>query len=94
MDTNTEVMLTTFDNPYDPFDNFVQWFLFDVEHGYNTCGYLARTARTSEEFSTIEQKIEDERAIDTIIDYDFLNLYKKVTRTVSYPVEVDDVDEE
>ena len=78
----TEVMLTTFDNPFDPFDEFVSWFLFDVENGYNTCSKLARIARSSEEFSSIEDKIETERAIDEIIHYDFLNIYKKVTRNV------------
>lgn len=77
---DTEVMLTTFDNPFDPFDDFVHWFLFDVEKGYNTCSYLARVARSSEEFSTIEDKEETERAIDAIIDHDFLNIYKKVVR--------------
>ena len=76
----TEVMLTTFDNPYDPFDDFVHWWLFDIEKGYNTCGKIARIARSSEEFSTIEEKAETERAIDEIIINDFLNIYKKVTR--------------
>ena len=79
---DAEVMLTTFDNPYDPFDDFVKWFLFDVEKGYNTCSYLARIARSSEEFSVIEDKEETERAIDEIINYDFLNIYKKVTRKI------------
>lgn len=78
----TEVMLTTFDNPFDPFDDFVSWFLFDVEKGYNTCGKLARIARYSEDFSTIEDQRETERAIDEIIDNDFLNIYKKVTRKI------------
>lgn len=80
---DTEVMLTTFDNPFDPFDEFVPWFLFDVEKGYYTCSRLARIARSSEEFSVKEEKEETERAIDEIIDYDFLNIYKKVTRNVT-----------
>ena len=80
---DTEVMLTTFDNPYDPFDDFVQWFMFDIEQGYYTCSRLARIARSSEEFSTIEDKEETERAIDEIINYDFLNIYKKVVRNVN-----------
>ena len=79
---DTEVMLTTFDNPYDPFDDFIQWFMFDVEKGYYTCARLARIARSSEEFSTIEDKLETERAIDEIINHDFLNIYKKVTREI------------
>ena len=78
----TEVMLTTFDNPFDPFDEFVKWFLFDVEKGYYTCSRLARIARYSEEFSEKEEKEETERAIDEIIDNDFLNIYKKVTRNI------------
>ena len=78
---DTETMLTTFDNPYDPFDDFDQWFLYDIEQGYNTCSLLARIARYSEDFSIFEDKQETERAIDKIIDYDFLNIYKKVTRT-------------
>lgn len=78
----TEVMLTTFDNPYDPFDDFDSWFLFDVHKGYYTCNLLARIARTSEEFSVIEDKEETEKAIDKIITHDFLNIYKKVTRDV------------
>ena len=80
---DTEVMLTTFDNPYDPFDEFVPWFLYDVEKGYYTCSKLARIARFSEEFSVAEDKAETERAIDEIINYDFLNIYKKVSRKVS-----------
>ena len=80
---DTEVMLTTFDNPYDPFDEFVSWFLFDIEQGYYTCSLLARIASYSEDFSLAEEKEDMERAIDQIIDNDFLNIYKKVTRTES-----------
>ena len=72
--------LTTFDNPYDPFEEFTSWFLFDVEKGYNTCGYLARIARTSDQLSDEENNKEIERAIDEIIKYDFRNIYKKVTK--------------
>ena len=76
-----ECMLTTFDNPYDPFEQFSLWFLFDVEKGYNTCSYLARVAKLSDDFSQKETDEEIERAIDEIIKYDFMNIYKKVFRT-------------
>ena len=75
-----EFMLTTFDNPFDPFEQFTSWFLFDVEKGYNTCSYLARIAKISDELSEKEVNEEIERAIDEIIKYDFRNIYKKVSR--------------
>ena len=75
-----QCMLTTIDNPFDPFEQFHSWFLFDVEKGYNTCAYLGRIARTSEQMSDEENDIEVERAIDEIIKYDFLNIYKKAQK--------------
>ena len=71
-------MLTTFDNPFDPFEQFDDWFRFDVEKGYYSCSYLARIAQTSDELSDEETNLEIERAIDEIIKYDFMNIYKKV----------------
>lgn len=77
----SNIALTTFDNPYDPFDDFVSWFLFDVEKGYNSCAYLARIAKISDELSDQEKDEEIEKAIDEIIKYDFMNIYKKVKQT-------------
>lgn len=75
-------MLTTVDNPFDPFTQFVEWFDFDVEHHYNTCGRLDRIANTTDDMSEEEIFVEIERAIDEIIFYDPLNIYKKVTKNV------------
>lgn len=76
-----EHRLTTFDNPFDPFDDFTQWLLFDNEKGYNTCSYLARLlANLPDDLSEVEEEQEKEKAIDTIIANDFLNIYKKVER--------------
>lgn len=71
-------MLTTVDNPYNPFEDYDNWLMFDMEKGYNSCAYLARIARTSDQFSEEENDREVERAIDEIIAYDFMNIYKKV----------------
>ena len=75
-----QTMLTTKDNPYDPFEDFTSWFLFDIEKGYNTCGRLMRIANIPDDFTEQEVDEEIERAIDTIIKYDVLNIYKKVTQ--------------
>ena len=75
-----ECRLTTIDNPFDPFEDFTSWYLFDTEKGYNSCSYLGRVSYTSDELSDAENEEEIERAIDEIIKYDFMNIYKKVTK--------------
>ena len=72
--------ITTMDNPYDPAAEPDKWFMYDATSGYNTCGYLARIAKTSEELSEEETRVEIERAIDEIMDYDYAGIYIKVYR--------------
>ena len=71
-------MITTKDNPFSPFKDFDNWFRFDVEKGYHSSAYLARIAKTSDALTEQENDEEIERAIDEIIHYDFLGIYKKV----------------
>ena len=78
-----QCMLTTSDNPYNPFDQFDSWFLFDVEKGYNSCSRLARIAKFSDDMTQKEIDEETERAIDEIIKYDFMNIYKKVIKNIT-----------
>ena len=75
-----DVMLTTIDNPFDPFDDFDSWFQFDCEKGYNSCAILARIDKSTDDMSYEENMMETERAIDEIIKNDFMNIYKKVSR--------------
>lgn len=82
-----ECALTTFDNPFDPFEQFDAWYRFDIDRARvygnkDCCSYLDRIAKTSDQLSEEENNKEIERAIDEIIKYDFTNTYKKVTRTV------------
>lgn len=75
-----DCMLTTFDNPYNPFDQFTLWLMFDKEKGYNSCELLARIVNLSDDLSEKEVDEATERAIDEIIKYDPFNIYMKVTR--------------
>lgn len=78
-------MLSTVDNPYDPFEQFDAWYQFDLDRSRRTetkdcCSFLDRIARTSDQLSDEENDIETERAIDEIIKYDFLNIYTKIKK--------------
>ena len=77
-----ECKLTTFDNPFDPFEQYTSWMLFDKEKGYDSSERLMRIAQVSDDMTETEVEIEIERAIDEIIKYDFTNTYKKVTRKI------------
>lgn len=74
------VYLTTNDNPYDPETEFALWYSFDKQNNYDSCEYLARIARTSDQLSDEENEAEIENAIDEIIRLDFRNVYKKLVK--------------
>ena len=76
-------MLTTVDNPFNPFEQFTSWWMFDIEKGYNSCSRLMRIAKLSDDMSSKEEEDEIERAIDEIIKYDDADLYIKVQEKVS-----------
>lgn len=73
-------MLTTIDNPFDPFTQFDDWFQFDEEKGYHTCQFLAKISRASNDMSEEDYEKENERAIDEIIKFNVRGIDKKVTR--------------
>ena len=71
-------MLTTLDNPFDPFDDFTSWFMFDCEKGHNTASRMARIANIDPEMSQKEVDEEMERVMDFIVKYDLEDKYIKV----------------
>ena len=77
----TEAMLTTVDNPFNPFDDFMSWLMFDIEKGYQTCERLAKVTKFSDEMTQKEEDEEIDRAMDEIIKEDFLNIYVKAFAT-------------
>jgi hypothetical protein len=72
-------MLSTLDNPYNPFEDFDNWYKYDTQKGYNSCSYLSRIANTSEELPENLNDLEIERAIDEICEININGLFIKVT---------------
>ena len=79
-----ECTLTTIDNPYDPFEQFTEWLMFDKEKDYDTCEYLARRVQPylKDDMSQVEENEIIEFIIDEIVMNNPLGIYKKVWRTV------------
>lgn len=73
-------MLTTVDNPYDPFTQFDDWYVWDLRAGYNTPGFLDRIARLSDELSEVDQHLAIQQAIDEIVRENVLGVWRKVKR--------------
>ena len=77
-----KVMLTTTDNPYDPFEDFPSWLAFDSRSGYHSSGMVARIANFSNELSEAQQQFAIEKAIDEIVEINALGVWKKVVKYV------------
>lgn len=75
-----DYMLSTIDNPYDPFENFDEWYMYDEDHGYHTCGLLGRIAKTSDELSDADNDLAINTAIEEIITHDPLNHYIRIIK--------------
>ena len=71
--------LSTFDNKFDPLNQFKDWMFEDDRLGH---GALARIGRVStmsdDELTDEENEIENERAIDRIIKHDPENIFRKL----------------
>ena len=76
--SDTKHMLTTIDNPFNPFTQFDEWFMFDTMQGYDTLSFLARVIQSSLELSPADQTLAIETGIDEIVRENVLGLYKKV----------------
>ena len=71
-------MLTTVDNPFNPFTHYDEWYAYDIKQGHNTAAFLARIVKTSYELSSADQDLAIEQGIDEIIKENVSGLYKKV----------------
>jgi hypothetical protein len=72
-------MLSTIDNPWNPFTHYEEWFAYDASHGYHTPSLLARITVSSNELSEYDQELDILRAIDEIVSENASGMHRKVT---------------
>jgi hypothetical protein len=73
-----EYMLTTVDNPYNPFTQFDEWYGFDEGAGYHSSGLLARVISTSDDLSEADQSVAISDAIDEVVRENVLGIFRKI----------------
>jgi hypothetical protein len=71
-------MLSTVDNPYNPFTQFDEWYRYDTDKGHHTLSFLARIVRTSDVLSEADNHHAIESAIEEIVTLNVLGIHKKV----------------
>lgn len=75
-----KAMLTTVDNPHDPFTEWDAWYSFDTRMGYHTTSFLARVVITSEDLSESDENLAITNGIDEIVRENVIGIYRKVTK--------------
>ena len=75
-----EYMLTTVDNPFDPFTRFDEWLAYDTRMGYHSSAFLDRIAIVSNDLSEADQALAIQNAIDEIVNENVSGMWTKVSR--------------
>ena len=73
-------MLSTKDNPWDPFTQWMEWWTYDTSHGYHSASLLARVAVTSDDHSSFDQDLAVQEAIEEIVRENISGMHIKVSR--------------
>ena len=78
-----ELMLTTIDNPYDPFNQFDQWYTWDETHAIgrpSCCRLIGVMSARSNALSDAENHEETKKVIAEIIKTDPFGIFTVVSR--------------
>lgn len=78
--TTDDRLLTTKDNPYNPFTEWEKWYDYDEALGYHTCGLIARIAKVNTLMVGKEKDEEILRAMRRIIQIDLTDNYCLVSK--------------
>ena len=77
-----QVMLTTSDNPYNPFTDWDSWYQFDTSHGYNTIDLLGRISMGTH----VANDMDTYYAMRTIVEKDLYGKHLLVTKAMANAV--------
>lgn len=73
-----EYLLSTSDNPFNPWTQWDAWLGHDMAAGHHTLSYLARIAVSSNDLSDPDADLAVTQAIDEIVEENVNGLYVKV----------------
>lgn len=83
MELLTNAMLTTKDNPFNPYTEWKAWFGFDRDNGYNTCQLLARLTDLVDDHGEPLESVLLGEAMASLVDDEFFSHY-----TLVYPSKI------
>lgn len=78
-DAEPVYMLTTVDNPIDPFTDFSGWYNRDLALGYDTMGLLARVAAVPSDLSDMDREEAIAAAMKEVAHYNVTGMHRLVT---------------
>lgn len=74
-----DIMVSTIDNPYNPFTHFDEWKAWDEQSGYFTCSFLARLVQSSDHLSEADQALAETSAVEEMVRENVSGVYIMVT---------------
>lgn len=76
--SDQNVMLSTVDNPWNPWTHFSEWYAFDESFGYHSSSLLAHVAKTFVSDSDDDETTATQLAINEIVTENVSGMHRKV----------------
>lgn len=82
-----DTLVTTIDNPWNPFTHWDEWYEFDESSGYHTCGLVARLAVVSDDLSDHDYEQAVDQAQMKLIKLNPLGVHRLMKKTDNFSLE-------
>lgn len=73
-----DYMITTLDNPWNPFTHYHEWLAHDTKNGYNTDQWIAFLTKTSNDLPRDERLEQIDAGVSRLLELDPFGLHVKV----------------